>query len=92
MVTIIGHLTQQAVADKVMALKEEAANDLDESRAHSGPGSQDTQGSFWPTSPFGPPLSHLSSAVHLSQVKASVQSPGSSGLKSQLLPLTSCVT
>lgn len=72
---IIGHLTRQAVADKVMTLKEEAASDLDESRAHSGPGSQDTQVSFRHTSPFGPPLSHLSSAVHLSQVKARIQSP-----------------
>lgn len=40
---VIGHLTQQAGADKVMTLKEEAASDLDASRAHSGPGSQDTR-------------------------------------------------
>ena len=72
---IIGHLTRQAAADKVMMLKEEAAGDLDESKAHSAAVSQDTQVSFRHMSPFGPPLSHLSSAVRLSQVKACVQSP-----------------
>ena len=88
---IIGHLTRQAAADKVMTLKEEAAGDLDESKAHSAAGSQDTQVSFRHVSLWTSTFTSVLCSTSFTG-KGMCSESMRFWLKSQLLSLTSCVT